>query len=168
MRVIFLDIDGVLNSAEYYRKYGPKPAPHALDPEAINYVNAIAKRARASIVVSSTWRKWYTLPVLREHLRIAGLTAPIVGKTPVIERELMKGLYVSAQRGKEIQRWLDTTRRKVESFVILDDDNDMTGLEKYHVRTDSDCGLTIADVERAFEILTGQKGHRRDIAFQRV
>ncbi len=66
MRVIFLDFDGVMDTAYYDMmlvksgmpecdKYGP-----IFDPECINNLRTIIEKTGADIVVSSTWK--YLMP----------------------------------------------------------------------------------------------------------
>ena len=57
--VVFLDIDGVLNSTQFFKMENtyPKSNPRSqLDSEAISYLNEIADW---NFVLSSTWRKFY-------------------------------------------------------------------------------------------------------------
>ena len=55
-------------------------------------------------------------------------------------------------REQEVKAWLDT-HDDIESYVILDDDQEFGALSGRHVRTDSKVGLTDLDVERALTIL---------------
>lgn len=55
-------------------------------------------------------------------------------------------------REQEVRAWLDA-HGGVESFVILDDDQEFGALSDHHVRTDSEVGLTDLDVQRALAIL---------------
>ena len=59
-------------------------------------------------------------------------------------------------QGDEITLWF---RRNVGVFnyVILDDDSDMTVHMEHLVQTSFDDGLTRADVDKAIEILKGEK-----------
>lgn len=58
MKVIFLDIDGVLNNNDYYerRSKGLINNKHDIDELLISRVNDIVEATNAVIVVSSTWR----------------------------------------------------------------------------------------------------------------
>lgn len=109
-RVIFLDIDGVLNNQSVLR------AASRLDTISDQHVELVAhivKETGAVLVLSSTWRLYRDL--LRNAIRIFeshGLTLHDV--TPA---------KISAKRHQEIQLWLDE-HEGVEKFAIIDDDGD--------------------------------------------
>ena len=129
MKVIFLDIDGVLAIRSSLRK-----GCWQLDPGGVGRLNRLVRETQAKIVVSSTWRIGRTLDQLKEVLAEQGVKIePIIGVTP---RTQMNGC-----RGDDIQRWL-TDNPGVEVFVILDDDADMLHLLPSLVKTDMVSGLT--------------------------
>lgn len=154
MRVIFLDVDGVLNSPDFQiRRFVRGQGRRPIDPVCVEHLNALTARTKARIVVSSVWRKM-GLPAIRGVLRSHGVTAPIVSTTPDLTYQSRRsGLYVAVERGAEIQAWLDATRFAVESYVILDDDADMAHLLPRLVQTDYRTGLTASDADRAQELL---------------
>jgi len=154
VKVIFLDIDGVLNSRQSWaqRKHGS--GTEAIDPDAMARLNRLLRQSGASIVVSSSWRS--TVARTREVLCANGLCWPtrVIGCTPRSEVAWGEhGLYVARQRGDEIQAWLDQHPDRVRRFVILDDGDDMGPLRRSLVQTNPDVGLTDADVERALALL---------------
>ena len=66
MNVIFLDIDGVLNSPNYTKKYKEMKTKKErvyknIDDNALNYLKELQNRYDAKIVLTSTWRKWRNL-----------------------------------------------------------------------------------------------------------
>lgn len=153
MKIIFLDIDGVLNSGKYVKRIDadfddPK---NQMDPEAVIRLNSIADQTGASIVVTSTWRKpfIYYFDKLRECIASYGITAPVVGYTP----DLASDGYT---RTEEILYWLEGLQyrppeRQVESFVVLDDETiDIVGRQ---VKTDFEDGLQDHHVRQAVSIL---------------
>ena len=154
MRVIFLDFDGVLNSAEWMNSRDDRGGCD-LDRAAVARVQAICDRAGAVIVISSSWRCLYEMPVLRDILRAHGLTAEVIGRTPQIKgrtsplRCLPEAERV--QRGEEIAAWL--REHTVASFVILDDDSDMAHLRDRLVQTGFERGLQAEHVEHAVALL---------------
>lgn len=152
-RIVFLDVDGVLNSTAWYKSRGGLIAAvmqtdctmeeHArtqLDPAAIERVNVLCERTGALVVVSSTWRgNMFRLTLgLRPHRRFE-----IIDKTPRLDTD----------RGLEIQAWMDRHNVMAEQIVILDDDSDMLHLTPRLVKTEFDTGLTDEDVERAIALL---------------
>ena len=158
MKVIFLDIDGVLNSEEFfvemtqncryeeYRKAGYSARMSrnlcSLDSVAIAHLNHLITQTGAKIVVSSTWRA--DDPWLQEVFAIVGIPA-YIDITPYT---------IARHRGTEIQQWLDK-HPEVENYVILDDDNDMLDKQFDHfVQTDAyKRGLSLENVEQAIKIL---------------
>lgn len=149
MRVIFLDIDGVLNSnqsahffhhrrnqdKEFKKWHGTLRGFLAQEfcPIAISNLEDILREVpRMKIVISSTWRKGETTKSLKKIFDVSPLIASrIIGKTPGSEDGI---------RGGEIQYWLDH-HRAVEEFVIIDDDSDMIHLRGHLFGTSSKVGL---------------------------
>jgi len=129
MRVIFLDIDGVLNSSRTAVAY-QQMLQRDLDPVAVRMLHRLVMTCEASIVVSSVWRlgdDWREL--VWSCLRAAGWPVEYYrwlrdndyyGESPLIDRTDRSG----PTRGHEIQRWLDD-HPEVTDYLILDDDNDM-------------------------------------------
>lgn len=159
-KILFLDIDGVLNSADWYarQRKGLGDLAH-FDPTLVRRVDEIAGRTGAAVVISSAWRLSHPLDELRTLLRRAGLVrAPIIGETPEIEGGILDGLV----RAVEIVHWLEDHPVEarpqggatVRSFAILDDLKDFGPLAPWHVRTSLDVGVTRADVERTVALLT--------------
>lgn len=114
MKIVFLDIDGVLLNLESYSG-GQRP-----DPKCLERLNRITDQTGAKIVVSSSWR--YD-PNIAKVLKGWGVTASIIGVTPC--------LAISRTRGEEIFAWLQEHKDGylgVESFVVIDDDDDMGDL----------------------------------------
>jgi hypothetical protein len=172
MKIIFLDIDGVLNSVQsvhmYYRQWLEEGKPEGCRstdkwcPIAVSNLKMILEECPdAKIVISSTWRLgdgWCT--DVKEYFGDYGLDySRVIGKTPDISKIAvgkLKGEYRENghHRGHEIQQWLDentvspegsllTPRFEISDFVIIDDDADMVHLkEKYLYKTDNRHGLT--------------------------
>lgn len=159
LKIIFLDIDGVLNSCWFMERLAP---PHMaldmpdVDLENVKYLNAIIRATGAKVVLSSSWRKIRELKDVADYLTVnCGLRADIIDKTPNLFAQ-------HKQRGDEIAEWLDD-HPEVESFVILDDDQDMgelmprlvwTGLEapiqEWRGLTEKHVELAVDQLERAY------------------
>jgi hypothetical protein len=171
MKVIFLDIDGVMNSVKSemlaaeeeglseFAYFCDNPHPIHTKP-----LNRIIKETGARIVISSTWRHSFSVIGLWRLLYAGGLrNSHVIDMTPTLNGQ---------PRGEEIQAWLDMQQKRVdgyedekswmynpdftepvESFVILDDDADMTHLSEFLVHTDGQVGLTEEDADKAIAIL---------------
>jgi hypothetical protein len=145
VNIIFLDIDGVLNSGEYmYRRrlQGSTRSNKAIDPECVNVLNEIVQKTRAHIVVSSSWRIGRTLQQLQRMLYNGGVVGNVLGVTPMPGR--FEGWHggMGYFRGDEIQAWIDQhfVSLQLKHIVILDDDSDMKHLTPWLVKTRWDEG----------------------------
>lgn len=148
--LLFLDIDGVLNSHDWYHRRGKERRFHIneLDPEACARLQDVCSQTSARIVITSTWRKIHSREWLRRLLRKRGVTAPIIGTTPDLWSRELEGRvdWFSVGRGLEIQWWLQTFMSPDEldtvHTAIVDDESDMGDLEGILVQTSINTGLT--------------------------
>jgi len=141
LKIIFLDIDGVLNPVRFMNilhkmrkelgkgvktedNYGQYFAPWCVDA-----LNKIIKETDAKIVITSTWRRFLKLPDLIQMWKDRGLPGEIYDVTDIL----------NLMRGEEIQQWL--LENTVDSYVIIDDDDDMLP-EQNFIKTNSNIGLT--------------------------
>lgn len=154
-RIVFLDVDGVLNSHAWWARKAFEPAHPQLDPEAVARLDRLCRETGAAVVVSSTWRSAGATH-MREVLGAVGFKGRVIGCTPQMARMGTNGVYLGVERGHEIAQWLSTFPRPVERFVILDDEDDMADLRGFLVQTDYAVGLTDADCERAAAMLAGE------------
>lgn len=154
MNVLFLDIDGVLNSADWYRR---RPSPNLqIDPDAVAVLRGVLEQTDARVVISSTWRILHSLPRIQKILAANGLgdfyAMNIVGATPVIPEQSVLGPRMC--RGLEIAHWMRMV--PVDTFAIVDDDNDMGNLASRLVQTTWEHGLQAEHAERLVELLTSE------------
>lgn len=145
MKVIFCDIDGVLNSRMWDTKCrltggnllhtDPKAVIRLLG--AIQNV-AVTTGATPKIVLSSTWRTDKTMQ----------WPFPIHDITPRGD--------AFGKRADEIEAWLAAQPDREDiQFVILDDEPDAgVGFEERFVQTDVSVGLTAVDATRIIGLLT--------------
>jgi hypothetical protein len=101
MRVIFTDIDGVLNP--HWRKKWSKTA--------IILYNKICKEFDLRVVITSTWRTNHTIEQLQKIFTEQGIEVPIYDYTPHLDQE---------DRGLEIRQWLMANVDCID-WVIIDD-----------------------------------------------
>lgn len=148
MRIVFLDFDGPIIPQQSHETR--RPLDKKAWPDSVAALNRITDSTGAKIVVSSTWRKG-GLSEVRRLLKSWGVTGTVVGVTPVLF-EKVGNVWTSAPRGKEIAEYLKR-KKNMESFVILDDDNDMDELEPYLIQTPFETGLTDADADLAIDML---------------
>ena len=111
MKVIFLDIDGVLNSDEYLnkiKKLDLQGIERDIDVEKVKLLKRAIEETGARVVLSSSWRYTRNARYLKELLADYGIR---VDSTP----------YIQDKRGLEIKKWL-SENEGVEDFLILDDE----------------------------------------------
>ena len=158
MKVIFLDVDGVLNSEKDLLEAKEKSE---LFDRPLALLKELVESTKAKIVVSSTWRigcsksgrnSWYGEGIFKTLTdRLAEYQMEVYDITPVIIDK------PGVQRGDEIRAWLENAKEEIDAFVILDDDADMcefTGTNL--VQTSMKTGLLEYHVEIAKSILNGE------------
>lgn len=158
VKLIFLDVDGVLNSnttkdrcANYI----------GIDDKKVELLKELVNQTNAKIILTSTWKEyWYKEARLKSNQDYLAT---------YLDNKLEKqGLKISAKacdvstlnRGYEILEYLDILRFReinVSNFVILDDemfDYKERKLTKYLVKTSfKKGGFTIKHLLKAIEIL---------------
>jgi hypothetical protein len=139
MKVLFLDIDGVLNCASSFVNAKTR---NVLDSGMIKQINHVVLQTGCSIVISSTWRLLFELEELKQVLRDAGLIARIIGVTPRLGR-----------RDNEIISWM-ADNPEVTHFAVIDDDTfDLTGVATCLVATKFETGTTAEHAEMLIKML---------------
>jgi hypothetical protein len=164
MKIIFLDIDGVLNiisQSNSRDEFGQCFHKHFEDN-----LSWIIEQTDAKIVISSTWRA-SGLGVMKNMWKCRNLAGEVIDITPTEVDVVESGaceFYDQVDRGFEIQQWIDKHKDQITSYCIIDDCNDMLpSHENNFVRTSNnkdhfDClgsgeGLTRRCAEMVVEIL---------------
>lgn len=138
MKVIFLDVDGVLNYATPQKLKGWVAWPR---PDCLQYLKQIVAITGAKIVVHSHWRLSPTsFNLLTGALNRVGLE--IFDVTPEIDKNKIV----------EIKTYL-AWHTNITNFVILEDDDLGLDLKKHQIRTIPGIGLTKEHIEEAIKIL---------------
>lgn len=143
LKVIFLDIDGVLSV------FGSR----GLCGTRLDMFADIVHLTGSKVVLSSTWRHPHSRDqLLRLEQELEKRNVELFSATPILNIPIeSSSLLMGTQRGLEIKAWLDSAKRRyrIDSFVILDDDpnNEMGDLKYALVKCDGYQGLTpqIAD-----------------------
>lgn len=165
-KVIFLDIDGVLNSDGWNAAHPADIAAGTLiDQEKVELLALLVKRTQTSLILHSGWRMWFDgqlHPLRREAEKLVSLLAgaglSIAGTTPdLTTAEIRKTRKFSLVKADEILAWLDA-HPDVSSWVVLDDlvlQHELVGA--HQVKTDPAVGLTAEDVSKAEAMLLQTK-----------
>lgn len=114
MVILFLDIDGVLHPQSDGESVSPERRFCCLPA----IIEVLQDFPSVEIVISSMWRYYFELPVLRAIFP-PEIERRIIGVTPLYERD--EGMYTPALREDEILRWLKDTRRQHEEWIAIDD-----------------------------------------------
>ena len=151
LKVIFLDLDGVLNSFDNMRAMTVLSEDrsmdqwhfHYFDERCVRWLRYILKETGAKIVVSSTWRSNPSFTNMWESRHMPDV---IIGETP---------RSAHAFRGIEIRTWMESYGLdKIFSYLIIDDDRDMLPEHKPHfVHVKGDTGLTMVEARKGIQIL---------------
>lgn len=163
MKVIFLDMDGVMNSSMDWIEYEILKHPNNHGFEMINrgkiaLLISLLQATGAKIVWSSTWRHHYTLDQLHAMLeeRIGPDSENRIPRDTFIGITPKLGGYEA--RSREVQSWLHNHGKEVTHYVILDDvDAGFTsyGFNDQFCKTDPQVGMTSKDAYDACVVLEG-------------
>lgn len=157
MKVIFLDIDGVLNSTSFQRINNSK----LIDIQNIALLKRLIEETRAFIVISSGWKLWFDddmMPVTEEAVYLHNLLCEygitIYDKTPDFStEEIRKNRTFRKVKAKEIKAWLGY-HTGIESYIVLDDlDLQDEDIRSRMVRINNNTGLSDEDIDIAVKML---------------
>lgn len=148
MKVLFLDVDGVLNNEEVFvsRRYGAAP----VCPECCGRLFRLLDATGAKVVLSSSWRG---IPNLERRLRDRGVFR-------YVHKDKRTGhlsINSDTRRGQEIAEWL-SRHPEVKRYAIVDDDSDMLPeQQQFFVQTDFKTGLLDEHVTQLAVILDAKQ-----------
>lgn len=145
--VLFLDIDGVLISAEFIQQGGTSDT---FDPQAVAELRRVVDETGCVIVLSSSWRLGHSLADMRGRLIAAGMRhpCPLIDATPDLWE---KDVEHSPCRGEEVKAWIET-RGFEGPYVCVDDDTDFLPGQPL-VRTTWAKGFTKEHADECIRIL---------------
>lgn len=150
-KIIFLDIDGVLNHEEFFHKQKHKKVKYKnrndwfaysyFDIECLKRIEKLCKKHKAEIVLSATARFDFSIGEWNDFFKFYfHIEIPIIGVTPSLKHGF---------RGLEIKDWLSNQgfnhinwneevqyeymeKSNIQNYIILDDDSDMTYTQRNH------------------------------------
>lgn len=143
MKILFLDVDGVLNTHD-------RGGIYTLTKSKLRLLEHVVRSTDCKIVLSSTWRLFHHAQVkLKRALAYRGIT--IYSTTTV---DIFKNKQC---RGDEIELWLSTCSDDITAYAIVDDDNDMLpNQQSRFVQTNGLVGLTSEHCEKLITLLNNQ------------
>ncbi len=147
MKIIFLDLDGVLNN--WYH-------PDLIARENLNILKKILALSKAKIVLTSSNK----YPLQRQNIKT--ITGSYLEKyVKIIQNEGISIYdvtpYVKEDRSLEIKAYLESNTN-ITDFVIIDDELVAPDFLKYQVLLDWDRGLQEEHIKPVLAILNGNLG----------
>ena len=153
MKIIFLDFDGVMDTAYYdhvlskLRLSGNDTFGTVFDPNCVQNLKEIIDKTGADIVVSSSWKYFMTYKDFLDMWEFRGLPGFVTDVTPTPD--------IRRNRGDEIDAWLDECN--VECQYVIIDDLDATNFNDHQLPrllvVNPFNGLDESTAERAIQIL---------------
>jgi hypothetical protein len=137
MKIIFLDIDGVLNCDT---TPNPRKFPYIVDKKLLARLKKLLERTGAKVVLSSSWRCDPVGLFAAKHFGV-----PFIGVCPD---------KPSSPRRNEVLAWLSAHPRVTRYAVIDDEDDELDDLPLF--QPSSTTGLTMDIVRGAAKYLNGE------------
>lgn len=135
MKLLFLDIDGVLNSKRSETVTGKEKTVNNLDPVALSLVQKVVEETGAVVCLTSNWRFNHYILDLGKKMDL-----PIIYQTPGRDDE---------DRTKEIEEYLSNCG-KLEAYAVLDDLP--LSIDRL-VKVDPDNGVSYDNYKQLMELL---------------
>lgn len=165
VKLIFLDLDGVLNSYDNMRAMTVLNEDRAMDQwhnhwfdgRTVMWLKYILNNTGARIVITSTWRHSAHFDKMWQSRHMPDV---VISRTP---------RSVHGFRGEEIDVWMSRYgKEKIQSYLILDDDRDMLPEQwPYFVQTKGDFGITMVEARKGIRILNSPP-HPQQMLFEHI
>lgn len=174
-KVLFLDIDGVLNTPaaecgyhfakafDLEKRYKDdegitRRLTHSWCPASLYNLYRIVEKTDCKIVVSSVWRLGADLKDMKGWFNCDLLRDAVIDKTPALY--VTDGERLSCghqptrqlQRGEEIATWV-RSRPEVTNIAVVDDDSDMDAVRSDFFQVDGFIGLDWRTADKIIEHL---------------
>ena len=168
-KIVFLDIDGVLNTEhyqgllQYQGKSWQDEYGAFFDPNAVKQLKRIIDATGADIVVESSW-KYFGLDAMKDLWKVRSLPGKIIDITPssVSDEHLLNidleniDTSILYCKGMEIASWLSEQKRQDIRYVIIDDEYVILDSQLPHfILTNPYEGITEEQANKAISILNG-------------
>jgi len=157
MKVIFLDVDGVLNSKGFLENNQNE----IIDRANVSILRNVIDKTAAVIVMSSGWKMWFDENMMPRHEYSQGLYdifcefgITLFGKTPDFSTEEIRITKTfSHVKAEEIIAWL-SEHKEVCRYVVIDDlDLKNEEISSHLVRISSSTGITEEDGNLVIDML---------------
>ena len=135
MKVIFLDIDGVLNTN----------SDREISNDKLKLLSELVSKTGADVVLSSSWRNWWN----NHKTNIPG-SFITRWKKQFLDNNISITLTTELECPKNLSIEKFIIQHDVKRYVVLDDEPIDTG---NLVKTDAEQGLTQSDCLKAYQLL---------------
>ena len=162
MKVIFLDIDGVLNSNFWNDTHQREISDGTLiDEEKVMLLGQLIRNTSAKVILHSGWKFWFdseVKPLRREAERLISMLEKegikVNGVTPDhTTEEIRKSKKFSLVKASEILAWV-SQYDNIEKWIVIDDlDLHNEEIRKHQILTDASIGLTVENICEAERLL---------------
>lgn len=158
MSVIFLDVDGVLNSDHSTSQCLDVIG---IDDDKVKRLGKIVSATGAVIVLVSSWKETWSASDKEGQDEYANYLDNKLRrqKLKVFGKTFDRGV----NRGHGILQWY--SHKNVNKYIVIDDeifpDYSVYGIKNHLVLTDPEVGLTDEDVDKAIEMLMGEQSKCR-------
>lgn len=162
MKVVFLDIDGVLNSDFWNNAHQQEISDGTLiDHEKVRLLSRLIRNTKAKVILHSGWKFWFDSegnPLCKEAERLISMLGKegikICDFTPDhTTEEIRIAKKFSLVKASEILAWI-SQHDNIENWVVIDDlDLHNEEIKKHQVLPDASIGLTSENVYEAERLL---------------
>lgn len=180
IKILFLDIDGVLNSEQYaewcYTEEGKKyineeNGDFFVDKNAVKFIEQLCENYNVRLVISSSWREISleaTKYAFDKYKDLKCLIKYIVGITPKYhDEDSIRGneihdflIYIGNTNVRNYKQFYDEDYFKFNDdelkidYCIVDDDDDMMQYQQDNfIKIDNYSGITKNDIKKIKQIL---------------
>ena len=160
--IIFLDIDGVLNS-NFWNDIHQKEISDGtlIDEMKVSLLSSLVERGRAKIVLHSGWKYWFDKnchPVRKEAKKLVEIfekyAIKIFDRTPDLANdEIRQSKKFSLVKADEIKLWL-REHSEITNWIVIDDlDLNDQDIAIHQIKPNQNIGLTLEDIEKGLSYL---------------
>ena len=140
MNILFIDVDGVLNTYNYFIKNINSDIN--IDRKKVKILKQICDITNSKVVLSSAWKEGFTnnfIPISENAIILKQIfdeeNIPIIGRTPTVPK-INKLSYNPIWKEYEIKKYLDK-HNEINHFCIIDDETiDLKSYINYLVQTE--------------------------------
>ena len=154
-KVVFVDIDGVLNNHSDHSGYFDfNPDTYGLSPRNLSEFDKLLSTVGVEVVISSDWRK-HPIDYVYNHYRretgeTQGYRSPLPSLLKLFPEAIVCPHHFNADKILDISLYLEA-HKEIEKFAVIDDDSRLCAFGQNFFKINSEVGLQEEDVRRIAE-----------------